>query len=125
MANSRVVGIGTIPNYRLECAKHLNIIEDTEHAVKGVIWDIDYDQLAHLDLREGYPDYYTRTFIECTLDDGQLLDCIVYIMTPLYRNFNQGLVPDKYYLDMVRQGYDFFKIKLPKLLTCDSMNAII
>lgn len=116
MGNSIFAGVGTIDNYRLECPKHFNIIEDDNHATKGVVWDIDYDQLVELDLREGYPYYYTREFIECRMNDGTILECLVYIMTPENRKLNIEHKPSDSYLNMVRNGYNNFNLPLPKIL---------
>lgn len=100
---SNVVGNGKIYGWELVFNVHADIIKsDKDSFVPVVVWDIDDDDWAMLDMYEGYPDYYIRIGVNVEFDDGNNDVAIVYVMA----DNRKGICPPaQYYFDCIEQGY--------------------
>lgn len=100
---SKVVGNGKLYGWKLVFNVHADIIKaDNDSVVPVVVWDIDDDDWAALDMYEGYPDYYIRTGVTVNFDNGHVDIAIVYIMA----NNRKGICPpSQSYFDCIEQGY--------------------
>ena len=100
---SKVVGNGKLYGWKLVFNVHADIVKaDKDSFVPVVVWDIDDDDWAMLDIYEGYPEYYIRTGVTVNFDNGHVDIAIVYIMA----NKHKGICPpSQSYFDCIEQGY--------------------
>jgi gamma-glutamylcyclotransferase (GGCT)/AIG2-like uncharacterized protein YtfP len=101
---SKRLGAATLPNYSWEMIQFANVFEDKEGSCTGILWDIDADELARLDLREGYPAFYNRITTE-VIHQGSKKSAIVYTMTDSYRKDLNKYRPSEQYVDCVIKGF--------------------
>ena len=89
---AEVVGIGTLEGYTLKERTHADVdfTGKSGDRVWGVIWEITEDCLKALDSYEGFPRYYTRMNVPVVDDGGQIMECIVYEMTPRMKRERVG-----------------------------------
>ena len=82
--NTRIYGNGKVTGWKLVFNRHADIIEtgNQDDYVPVVLWILDNeDDLAALDMYEGYPSYYIRRNIDVVLDGtGQQIEAMVYVM---------------------------------------------
>lgn len=71
----------------------------------GVLWELDDDQLASLDAREGFPHYYNRKIVdvECA---GKIYQAWMYFMTDGHSVYP----PSDSYYSMLDRGYETFGV---------------
>lgn len=100
---SKVVGNGKLYGWELVFNVHADIIKaDNDSVVPVVVWDIDDDDWAMLDIYEGYPEYYIRTGVNVKFDNGHSDIAIVYVMA----DNRKGICPpSQNYFDCIEQGY--------------------
>lgn len=100
---SKVVGNGKLYGWKLVFNVHADIIKaDNDSVVPVVVWDIDDDDWAMLDIYEGYPEYYIRTGVNVEFDDGHNDVAIVYVMADNHKGI---CPPSQSYFDCIGQGY--------------------
>lgn len=100
---SKVVGNGKIYGWKLVFNVHADVVKaDKDSFVHVVVWDIDDDDWAMLDVYEGYPEYYIRTGVTVNFDNGHVDIAIVYIMADKHKGI---CPPAQYYFDCIEQGY--------------------
>lgn len=100
---SKVVGNGKLYGWKLVFNVHADIIKaDNDSVVPVVVWDIDDDDWAMLDIYEGYPEYYIRTGVNVEFDDGHNDVAIVYVMADNHKGI---CPPSQSYFDCIWQGY--------------------
>lgn len=94
------LGMAWADNYQFEFRTHADIEKLNGARAYGVLWDIDKSHRRALDSLEGFPYYYTRSYI--MVNTGTYL---VSAMT--YQMVDQdGLdAPGQGYLDMITEGY--------------------
>lgn len=87
---------GTVPGYRL--VTHgpypFALADPTDRIVVDVLtfdWDTFDRVLARLDRLEGHPSFYARRIVTATLDDGERVDCWLYV--PVNERDYVGLTP--------------------------------
>lgn len=85
--NSKIVGNGTIKDWRLVFNTHADIIPSKGSVVPVVVWDVPQKDLAYLDIYEGYPKYYVRKNVLVNMEDGDDIECIVYVMAEDKKGF--------------------------------------
>ncbi|MCW8086972.1 gamma-glutamylcyclotransferase family protein [Sabulicella glaciei] len=72
------------------------------HAVEGVVFEVEDEALALLDLKQGHPDAYLREMVHAVLPGGATCEAWIYDAPPSRR---QGHVPPtRAYLDLIRRG---------------------
>jgi gamma-glutamylcyclotransferase (GGCT)/AIG2-like uncharacterized protein YtfP len=103
-STSKRLGPAELPNYSWEMIRFANVFEDKEGSCTGILWDIDADELARLDLREGYPTFYDRITTE-VIHNGDKKSAIVYTMTDSYRKDLSNYRPTKQYIECVAEGF--------------------
>lgn len=104
------LGMAWADNYQFEFRSHADIEKLPGARVYGVLWDIDKTHRRALDSLEGYPYYYTRSYI--MVKNGEYL---VSAMT--YQMVDQTAIamPGQGYLDMVAEGYQENGVPLVQL----------
>jgi gamma-glutamylcyclotransferase (GGCT)/AIG2-like uncharacterized protein YtfP len=84
---------------------HADVVVRPGESVDGVLWLIDEDHLADLDMLEGYPTYYDRAVLPVVYQ-GNIIMAECYRMQP----DNIEGVPSRGYLDMILEGYREYDI---------------
>ena len=80
---------------------YATIKKDAGSNVPVVVWEIDRRSEFSLDRYEGYPSFYHKEDIEVTMDNGEAITGMAYIM-------NQQAVPgipSKSYVRTIMEGY--------------------
>ena len=80
--NARLIGMGQLPNHRLEFYLHATVERSRAHgaSVPVAVWEIDEEDEKNLDHYEGFPKYYTKHKRKVVMDDGSQIEGMVYIM---------------------------------------------
>jgi len=114
------LGRSWLANYRLRFAGHADIVENSEHNVEGVLWEITDEHLARLDNFEGYPSYYDRkeVIVYCVAD-GTVVPAIAYFMQLGYSDQK----PSDQYLTTVYNGYKEHGVPCDQLLEALTYNV--
>jgi len=99
---SKVIGTGKLLGWKLVFNCHADIISGDDYdEVPVVVWDIDDDDWARLDMYEGYPNYYVKEFVNVLMDDGAKEKAIVYVMA----DNRKGICPpEDSYFDGIIKG---------------------
>lgn len=103
--NTKIYGNGIVKGWKLVFNYHADIIE-TENEndyVPVVVWEItNINDLASLDCYEGYPKYYVKKYIDVTMDSGETINAMVYVMA----DDRKGIYPPaEYYFKCILDGY--------------------
>lgn len=100
--NARLIGMGQLPNHRLEFYLHATVERSRAHgaSVPVVVWEIDEEDEKNLDHYEGFPKYYTKHKRKVVMDDGSQIEGMVYIM-----NMIRPLIPHASYYNGIRDAY--------------------
>lgn len=104
------LGAAQLLGHRFRFAGPADVQRDRRCNVDGVLWNITTQCLAALDVLEGYPSYYSRKWASVE-HRGQLCQALVYFMLPGHRN----AAPNRYYFDMVLQGYQQHSVPTQQL----------
>ena len=99
-------GKGILKDWTLICRSmrgpaYATIKKDAGSNVPVVVWEIDRRSEFSLDRYEGYPSFYHKEDIEVTMDNGEAITGMAYIM-------NQQAVPgipSKSYVRTIMEGY--------------------
>ena len=100
--NARLIGMGQLPNHRLEFYLHATVERSRAHgaSVPVAVWEIDEEDEKSLDHYEGFPKYYTKHKRKVMMDDGSQIEGMVYIM-----NMIRPLIPHASYYNGIRDAY--------------------
>ena len=100
--NARLIGMGQLPNHRLEFYLHATVERSRAHgaSVPVAVWEIDEEDEKNLDHYEGFPKYYTKHMRKVVMDDGSQIEGMVYIM-----NMIRPLIPHASYYNGIRDAY--------------------
>jgi gamma-glutamylcyclotransferase (GGCT)/AIG2-like uncharacterized protein YtfP len=93
------MGAATLLDHEFRFARHADVVP-ADSSVDGVLWLIDTDHLASLDLLEGYPYYYGRDILPVQFQ-GNIVMAECYRMQP----DNPDDYPSQEYLNMLSEGY--------------------
>ena len=100
--NARLIGMGQLPNHRLEFYLHATVERSRAHgaSVPVAVWEIDEEDEKNLDHYEGFPKYYTKHKRKVVMDDGSQIEGMVYIMSMI-----RPLIPHASYYNGIRDAY--------------------
>ena len=100
--NARLIGMGQLPNHRLEFYLHATVERSRAHgaSVPVAVWEIDEEDEKNLDHYEGFPKYYTKHKRKVVMDDGSQIEGMVYIM-----NLIRAEPPTEVYYNGIRKAY--------------------
>ena len=104
------LGPAELLNFELEFAHHCNVRYLPGSRVPGLLWAITEQDLASLDITEGYPYYYTREGAPVE-HAGKHRLAIVYTMV----GETELNPPGEYYWNLVQTGYKENKISQREL----------
>jgi gamma-glutamylcyclotransferase (GGCT)/AIG2-like uncharacterized protein YtfP len=104
------LGRGLVRDHAFRFALHADVYPQDGANTYGVLWEIDDEALASLDVREGYPYYYDRKMVTVEAN-GTTYQAWMYYMTPGHPE----RVPSKGYYDMLHRGYTTFNVPLEQI----------
>ena len=97
---ARCLGPAELPGYELVFSQHCDVRPNDQCSVHGLLWELTEQDLANLDILEGWPDYYDRGWVMVHHGDQTVL-AITYWM----RDSPQLSEPSMPYLACVMEGY--------------------
>jgi len=93
-------------NHELVFNRYADVRPRSGTGVELAIWEVTAEDLADLDMFEGYPSFYGRKQVQVRLASGRPLGVWIY-----YMQDNQSLAaPSSGYVDMLREGYRDFSM---------------
>ena len=100
--NARLIGMGQLPNHRLEFYLHATVERSRAKgaSVPVAVWEINEEDEKNLDYYEGFPRYYTKHKRRVRMDDGSQIEGMVYIM-----NMIRPLIPHDSYSNGIHAAY--------------------
>lgn len=98
-------GHARLLDHEFRFSHHADVVASPGESVDGVLWLIDEDHLADLDILESYPSYYNRAILPVEYR-GNIIMAECYRMQP----DNIEGVPSPRYLDMILEGYREYDI---------------
>jgi len=98
-------GYSRLLDHEFRFSHHADVVVSPQKSVDGVLWLIDDDHLADLDILEGYPSYYNRAVLPVEYQ-GNIIMAECYRMQP----DNIEGHPSRGYLDMILEGYREYDI---------------
>ena len=114
--DGRLIGVGHLPNHRLEFYRHATVEADDTCAegVPVAVWEISDADERRLDVYEGFPYYYSKEEATVRMADGSEIKGMVYIMNTGYKDGS----PAKSYYDDIRRAYE-------KLGLCSEIETVL
>ena len=117
--NARLIGMGYLPNHRLEFYLHATV-ERSKAKGPGVpvaVWEIDEEDEKSLDRYEGYPNYYIKRRKKVKMNDGSEIEGMIYLMNlirpyPPYRQYYLG-IREAY--EKLGMGHEVSRVLVPAL----------
>lgn len=98
------LGVAHLSGWAWEMLQYANVYPKSDSECIGILWDIDDTVLTALDIREGYPTFYTRELVDVE-HCGLVRQAWVYTMTVQNREYLQDCTPSQHYFDSVVEGY--------------------
>lgn len=107
--DAKIVGKAVLIDWKLAFKVHATIESSEDGAVPVLVWEISKDDEKNLDLYESYPAYYGKRNLEILMVDlngrnARFVTAMVYIMADGHR----PQIPQKYYFDILDDGYKRF-----------------
>lgn len=110
--NAVRLGVADLHNYQWEMLLYANVYQKSDSKTIGILWDIDEEILSALDMREGFPTFYTRLIVDVVHND-EVMQAWVYTMTDENRDRLTGSTPSEHYYNSVVDGYATNGLALP------------
>ena len=108
--NAKPIGKAILENYKLEFRGVANVIECEGENVPIAVWEITDECENALDIYEGYPRLYRKEYVEIEINNKKEKG-MIYVM-----NYGKGAAPNRYYFNVIKQGYKDFGIRLMPLI---------
>lgn len=102
--DAKIYGSGVLKNYRLSFYGVASIEKKSNGNCPVGLWTISPEDEKNLDRYEGYPRLYRKENIEVTLNTGETVTAMVYIMN---RSGEESL-PSPGYYETIFDGYNDF-----------------
>lgn len=104
------IGRALVRDHAFRFATHADVYPQPGTNTFGVLWELDDDQLASLDRREGYPTYYDRKIVVVE-SGGRSYEAWMYYMV----EGHQETPPYDSYYKMLTSGYTAFGVPLTQI----------
>jgi gamma-glutamylcyclotransferase (GGCT)/AIG2-like uncharacterized protein YtfP len=98
--DAQSLGHARLIDHAFRFAYHADVVPCAVSYVDGVLWSITDQDLASLDLLEGYPTYYGRDQVRVS-QGSRIFLAVCYSMQP----GQLDTLPSARYMDMVLEGY--------------------
>jgi gamma-glutamylcyclotransferase (GGCT)/AIG2-like uncharacterized protein YtfP len=98
--DAQSLGHARLIDHAFRFAYHADVVPCMGSYVDGVLWSITDQDLASLDLLEGYPTYYGRDLVRVS-QGTRIVLAVCYRMQP----GQLDTLPSTGYMDMVLEGY--------------------
>lgn len=95
------LGHARLIDHAFRFAVHADVVPCSGSYVDGVLWRITDQDLASLDILEGYPTYYGRDSLRVSIE-SRIVQAVCYSMQP----GRADSPPSNSYMNMVLEGYD-------------------
>jgi hypothetical protein len=107
---AKIYGRGMLLDYQLlfkgrEDNAYATIEPKRGSKVPVLVWELQPEDEKALDYYEGYPRFYEKKDVELTLETGEKVTAMVYIMTDEVMERIQLNLPRQSYLETVKAGY--------------------
>lgn len=106
---AKPIGKAILEDYKLEFRGVANIIKQKNAKVPVAVWEITEECEKALDRYEGYPRLYRKEYVKLKIN-GKEETGMVYVM-----NYKGIAPPNKYYYDVIEQGYKDFSVNTKPL----------
>lgn len=116
------LGRALVRDHGFRFALHADVFPQPGNTTYGVLWSITQEQLALLDIREGYPSYYDRKIVDVECG-GKKYRAWMYYMTPGQAEYP----PTDGYYSMLERGYTTFDVpkdQIVSALTSSKSNSM-
>lgn len=107
-------------NHVFRFAGPADVVKCQDSYVDGVLWTITDGCLQSLDVLEGYPHYYNRTYKDVWYD-GRIVRALTYYMQPGHLDSE----PSDGYFDMVLEGYQEHGVPTEQLYNAVEVYSIL
>lgn len=91
-----------IQDHRLVFRGVADVVPSPGDVLQTVLWEITDECEAALDLLEGYPDFYTKKYIDVVVH-GKVMSAMIYHMLP---EFDYVASPSNSYVRLLEEGYE-------------------
>jgi hypothetical protein len=107
---AKIYGKGILKGYRLlfkgrEENAYCTIEKKRGGKVPVLVWELQPEDEKALDFYEGYPKFYDKEDVKVKLEDGTIVEAMVYIMTDKVMDRIYLNLPSRSYLETVKAGY--------------------
>lgn len=116
------IGTTTLPGYELRFSYHADVMEKAGASVICAVWKLMPDDVAELDMYEGYPSYYIKKFVEVDIPDVGRTKALLYEMSPHRERALQPPAPS--YAECIREGYRDFGIPETQMTSAPGFQAV-
>lgn len=93
-----------LKNYRLTEREKADIDPELGSVVYGEMYEISEGDLVNLDIKEGYPTWYTKKEVEIETPEGETYKAFTYIMTPEKKAQRDGIPYAEWYRKRCSKG---------------------
>ena len=107
---ARSLGHACLINHVFRFAFHADVEACEGSYVDGVLWEISSENLAALDLLEGYPNYYDRCALQ-VVHEARTYHALTYRM----QSGHPDATPTSRYFNMVLEGYQSHQVPVEQL----------
>lgn len=107
---AKIYGKGIIEGYKLIFKglpgnSYATIEAFPEGKVPALIWDLQEKDEEALDYYEGYPRFYEKDTLKVRLENNEVIEVMVYIMTDNIQGRDEINYPSYRYFSSIKQGY--------------------
>ncbi len=104
---AKLYGAGWLSGHRLTFQgtpgnAYANIVRQEGGQVPVLVWQVQPSDEKALDRYEGYPQLYTKETVSVSLESGDSVDVMVYVMTNMRPHLG---IPSRQYYQCVEAGY--------------------
>lgn len=118
--NAISIGRLDIPDYRLVFRGVADIEESYGDILQTVLWDITPECEVALDILEGYPHFYGKTYLDIEID-GKEHAVMLYKMNDYIRDYSE---PSRFYEELLIEGYQDHDLDLSQIYDAMGYNMV-
>ena len=108
--DSEGISAAVLDGWQLKERLYADIEPAPGKCVNGALYEISRNDLANLDVYEGYPEFYTRKRVQVTDCAGIFREAWVYVMTPQYQDRRFSRPFPQHYREVCSAGAEYWGI---------------